>query len=78
LGLGVGIIAAMAFDPKRDGKLHAVDAGHLFRDNTTRIAIKRAAYLRRYTYAFIQMFAPQLTPEIVDKTRRAKGESYEL
>jgi len=78
MGLGVGIIAAMAFDPKRDGKLHAVDAGHLFRDNTTRIAIKRAAYLRRYTYAFMQMFAPQLTPEIVDKARQAKGESYEL
>jgi len=78
LGLGVGIIAAMAFDPKRDARLHAIDAGHLFHNNTTRVAIKRAAYLRRYTYAFIQMFAPHLTPEMVDKARLAKGESYEL
>src|SRR5262252_6683504 len=66
LGLGVGVIAAMAYDAKRDARLRAIDAGHLFHDNTTRLAIKRAAYLRRYTYAFIQMFAPQLTPDIVD------------
>jgi LysR family transcriptional regulator, cys regulon transcriptional activator len=78
LGLGVGIIAAMAYDPERDGKLHAIDAGHLFHNNTTRIAIKRAAYLRRYTYAFIQMFAPHLTPEMVDKARQANAENYEL
>ena len=78
LGLGVGIIAAMAFDPKRDAKLHAIDAGHLFHNNTTRVAIKRAAFLRRYTYAFIQMFAPHLTPEMVDKARLGSGENYEL
>jgi len=78
LGLGVGIIAAMAFDAKRDAGLHAIDAGHLFHNNTTRVAIKRAAYLRRYTYAFIQMFAPHLTPEMVDRARLAKGENYEL
>jgi LysR family cys regulon transcriptional activator len=78
LGLGVGIIAAMAYDPKRDAKLHAIDAGPLFHNNTTRIAIKRAAYLRRYTYAFIEMFAPHLTQAMVDKARLANGESYEL
>jgi len=78
LGLGVGVIAAMAYEAKRDARLRALDAGHLFRDNTTRLAVKRAAYLRRYTYAFIQMFAPQLTPEIVDRARSANGESYEL
>jgi LysR family transcriptional regulator, cys regulon transcriptional activator len=78
LGLGVGIIAAMAYDPRRDAKLHAIDAGHLFHNNTTRVAIKRAAFLRRYTYAFIQMFAPHLSPEMVDKARLANGEDYEL
>ena len=38
----------------------------------------RAAYLRRYTYAFIQMFASHLTPELVDKARQAKGETYDI
>jgi LysR family cys regulon transcriptional activator len=78
MGMGIGIIAAMAFDKKRDSKLVALEAGHLFHNNTTRVAIKRVAYLRAYTYAFVEMFAPHLTKEIVDRARQAKGESYEL
>ena len=69
LGLGVGIVAAVALDRKRDTNLHAIDAGHLFGSNTTRIAIKRSAYLRGFTYAFIQTFASHLTREVVDKAR---------
>jgi LysR family transcriptional regulator, cys regulon transcriptional activator len=34
LGLGVGIIAAMAFDPKRDTALRLIDGSHLFEANT--------------------------------------------
>jgi len=43
----------MAFDPKRDVTLRAIDASHLFESSTTRLGIKRNAYLRRYTYEFI-------------------------
>ena len=73
LGLGVGIVAAMAFDRKRDAGLRAIDAGHLFGTNTTRLAIKRATYLRGYTYAFIHAFAPHLTRAVVDRAREARG-----
>src|ERR1041385_2191389 len=52
LGLGVGILAEMAFDPKRDLNLRAIDASHLFESSTTRLGIKRGAYLRRYAYEF--------------------------
>lgn len=80
LGLGVGIIAAMAFDPERDRGLHAIDAAHLFQGSTTRVAIRRDAYLRRYTYAFIERVAPQLTRELIDQSRRPQGDddTYEL
>jgi hypothetical protein len=37
----VGIMAAMAFDPARDRDLRMLDAAHLFRTNTTRIAVLR-------------------------------------
>ena len=50
LGLGVGIMAAMAFNAKRDAGLKALDASHLFESSTTRLGIKRGAYLRRYAY----------------------------
>jgi LysR family cys regulon transcriptional activator len=77
LGLGVGIVAAMAYDKTRDLNLHAVDAGHLFRSNTTRVAVKRAAYLRGYTYAFMHAFAPHLTREVVDRARQETGADAE-
>jgi LysR family cys regulon transcriptional activator len=73
LGMGVGIVAAVALDAKRDAHLHAIDAGHLFGTNTTRAAVKRSAYLRGYTYAFIKAFAPHLTPAVIDAARQDAG-----
>ena len=66
LGLGVGITAAMAYQEKVDRGLRALDASHLFESATTRIGLKRNAYLRGYAYAFIELFAPQLTRRAVD------------
>jgi LysR family transcriptional regulator, cys regulon transcriptional activator len=66
LGLGVGIIATMAFDPEHDKDLRAIDAAHLFDPSTTSIGIRRGTYLRGYLYAFIELFAAQLTREVVD------------
>jgi LysR family transcriptional regulator, cys regulon transcriptional activator len=71
LGLGIGIIAQMAFDPKRDRGLHAIDASHLFEPNTTRIGIRRGTYLRAFVYDFIEMFAPHLTRPVVDAAMAA-------
>lgn len=70
LGLGVGIVAAIAFDEERDRHLRAVDARHLFADNMTRLAVRRGAYLRDYVYAFIQTFASPLTRTVVDAARQ--------
>src|SRR5262247_1288591 len=78
LGLGVGIIAAMAFDPERDRTLRAIDAGHLFRTNTTRVAVRRGAYLRGFAYEFIERFAPHLPRKVVDQAMVGGGETYEL
>lgn len=65
VGLGVGIIASMAFDAARDAGLKALDAGHLFPPNTTRIAVRRGHYLRGYAYRFLEECSPALTPEVV-------------
>jgi LysR family transcriptional regulator, cys regulon transcriptional activator len=79
LGLGVGIMAQMAFDAKRDRPLRAIDASHLFESSTTRLGIKRGAYLRRYAYDFIELFAPQLPRSVVEKSvAGAEGSRYEL
>ena len=78
LGVGVGILAKMAFDVERDSALRLIDAGHLFEPSTTRIAVRRNAYLRRYVYDFIELFAPHLSRAVVEKTMRGPGTDYEL
>ncbi len=60
LRLGIGIVAQMAFDPKRDKHLRSMDASHLFEPSTTRIGISQNSYLRSYVFDFIGMFAPHL------------------
>jgi LysR family transcriptional regulator, cys regulon transcriptional activator len=67
LGLGIGILAKMAFIPERDKHLRMMDAAHLFKPSTTRIALRQNEYLRGYTYDFIELFAPHLTRDIVAK-----------
>ena len=72
LGLGVGIVAAIAYDDERDRHLAAHDARHLFADNMTRLALRRDAYLRDYAYAFIETFAPPWTREAVQGVREGQ------
>ena len=66
LGVGVGIMAKMAFDPATDAGLAMIDASHLFPVNTSHIAFRRGAALRKYMYDFMQLFAPHLSRELVD------------
>ncbi|MCW5666794.1 MAG: CysB family HTH-type transcriptional regulator [Piscinibacter sp.] len=75
LGMGVGIVASIAFDPERDRTLRAIDARHLFEVNLTRLAVRRGAWLRGYVYAFIEAFAPTLTRAVVQ--RALAGEPVE-
>ena len=67
LGLGVGLMAKMAYDPAVDQDLQLIDAAHLFEPSPTWIALRTDTYLRGYAYDFIQMFAPKLTREVVDR-----------
>ncbi|HEX2840080.1 CysB family HTH-type transcriptional regulator [Hyphomicrobium sp.] len=65
LGLGVGVVASMAFDPVRDPELRLIDADHLFEVNVSRIAVRRGTYLRGYAYRFIEYCSSDLTEQVV-------------
>ena len=65
LGLGIGIVASIAFDAVRDTNLRLLDAAHLFEENTTRIALRRGHYLRGYAYRFIELCSSALTESTV-------------
>lgn len=73
IGLGIGIVAKMAYDPRTDDDLCALDASHLFEASTTKIAFRRGTFLRGYMYDFVELFAPHLTREVVDAAIRARS-----
>jgi len=76
LGLGVGVVASIAYDEERDRNLQAIDAGHLFAVNMTRIAFRRGVFLRGYVYSFIETFAPTLTRLVVEQSMRSTSEDH--
>ncbi len=60
LGMGIGIIASMAFNPAKDTELRLLPCEHLFSANTTYIALRRGHYLRSFAYRFIELCSPKL------------------
>lgn len=73
LGLGVGILNSIAFDPVRDAHLECLDAGHLFSERTTYLAVREGAYLRGFAYEFIELFAPELGRERIEAAVRREA-----
>ena len=65
LGLGIGIIATMAYDPEQDSDLTAIDASHLFRPSVTYIGCRKGTFMRRFMLDFVSLFAGHLTDDLV-------------
>jgi len=80
LGLGIGIVAKMAYDEELDSDLVALDASHLFDSSVTKIGFRRGTFMRGFMYDFIEQFAPHLTRSLVEEAyqRHTKAEFDEL
>ena len=61
VGIGVGIVASMAFENDRDTDLRLLDSVHLFPQSTSRIALRRGRFLRSFVYRFIELCSAELT-----------------
>jgi LysR family transcriptional regulator, cys regulon transcriptional activator len=78
LGLGVGLMADIAFNGERDKNLRMIPAGHLFGSNLTRVALKQGAYLRSYVYTLVELLSPTLNRKLIEQALRGEHENYEL
>lgn len=76
LGLGVGIVASMAYDPGRDQGLNMLPSSHLFEENITRIAVRRGHFLRGFAYRFIELCSESLSETVVRAALRPEKEGY--
>lgn len=65
LGMGIGIIASMAFNSVKDTDLRLLKCDHLFDANTTYIALRRGHYLRSFAYRFIELCSSALNEATV-------------
>ena len=73
LGMGVGIVAQMAYDPARDTAFDKLDASHLFAPSITRLGLRHGVFLRGYVYAFITLFAPQYSRQAIEAALAARA-----
>ena len=78
IGMGVGIVAGVAFDQERDRNLRIIPAGHLFGNNITHLGVKQGAYLRSFVYTFIELFSPTLTRKIVEQAMLGEFDNYQI
>jgi LysR family cys regulon transcriptional activator len=71
MGLGIGIVASMAYDPKDHKKLTPIKLNGLFPRSTTWIGFRRNTVLRCYMADFIRLFAPHVDASQIDKAASA-------
>ena len=67
LGMGVGIVASMAFDDDQDKHLKLLDASELFKENTTVLALRKGRFLRGYVKRFVTLCVRNLSEKELQK-----------
>ena len=71
MGLGIGIVAGMAFEPDDRQTLAAIPVKGIFPRSTTWIGLRRNTMLRCYMADFLRLFAPHLSSEQIDRAAKA-------
>lgn len=74
LGLGVGIIASMAYQTDRDIGLVEVETVEPFKKNTTYIALRRGRFLKSFVYRFLEIASPILSESTVKEVILPNGD----
>lgn len=78
LGLGIGIVAPMAFDAVRDAPLRVLKVLPRFPGSTTHIALRRGRLHRSYVTHFIELCAPELGATFVRSELADAGAAHLL
>lgn len=75
MGMGVGIVAAMAWECQDKEDLVAIDATGLFPRVTTWIGFRRDTVLRGYMVDFASLLAPHLLPELTQRAASMESQA---
>jgi LysR family cys regulon transcriptional activator len=75
MGVGIGIVASMAFEAADRQSLRPIRVDGLFRRCTTWVGLRRNAMLRCYMAEFLRLFAPYLSAENVQRIARTSTQN---
>ncbi|MDQ7050301.1 MAG: LysR substrate-binding domain-containing protein [Enterobacterales bacterium] len=73
MGLGIGIIASMAYEEDLDSDLVAIPIEHLIPKALVNVVFDRNLYFREFIFAFIEALAPALSKELLLQAQQTKS-----
>ncbi len=73
MGMGVGLIARMAYSPDKDSDLKLINADHLFSPMRAKIVFHKNFFFRKYVTDFVSMLAPHMDEEMLRKVARCRS-----
>ncbi len=73
MGLGVGIIANMAYEEDLDSDLVRLPIEHLVPKSLVNVVFERNLYFREFIFSFIESLAPQLSKELILQAQQTKS-----
>lgn len=71
MGVGIGVVAGMAYEPTDRKDLTAIPVKGLFPRTTTWVGIRKNTLLRCYMADFLRLFAPHLSGDQIDRVTHA-------
>lgn len=74
MGLGIGIVASMAYEEADHQSLAAIPANDIFPRSTTWVGLRRNMVLRCYMAEFLGLFAPHLSSDQIERAARASSQ----
>jgi DNA-binding transcriptional LysR family regulator len=78
IGLGIAVLANLAFDQKVDRGLVSLDASHLFRSGILNLVMRRHGYLNQPLESFLSVFAPHIHRDLLLKALDGANINTEL
>jgi LysR family cys regulon transcriptional activator len=71
-GLGIGIVADVAYDPAQDRDLHAIDGRHLFPATAVHVGLRRGEVLSPAALDLVGLIAPLLRRTLEGRRQTAR------
>ncbi|MES2206641.1 MAG: CysB family HTH-type transcriptional regulator [Pseudomonadota bacterium] len=68
MGMGIGIVASMAYDPEYDTRLGSCSLAHIFPASVTKVGLAQGTFLRRYVIDFVSLLAPEMDIQTLQST----------